>query len=95
MACTGGPLSIASFSIISNPNQNWIGGGGAPLCAALFFFSADVDLLRPLLFVPCGGEFASVIMKSGSIVKSFAAPLLPPCHVIWNLWIFPKVGVSM
>ena len=83
VACAGAPSSIAGFSIIWNPSQNCIVGGGVSLGAALFFFSADVDLLPPLLFVPCGGDIVSLIMKSGSTVKSLVAPLLHP--VILNL----------
>ena len=78
VAISGASSSIASLSNISNPSQNLLVVGGVSLGAAFFFFSADVVLLFPLRLVPCGGEFASRISKSGSFVKFRAAPLLPP-----------------
>ena len=62
--------------------------------AGLVFFSADVVLLPPLLLVPWGGEFASLMVKSGSDAKFFAAPRLPPCPVISCLWYTNGGGVS-
>lgn len=79
---TGAPSSIATFSITSNPYQKCCVGVGLSLGVALFFFSADADMLPPLLFTPCGGEFSSLITKSGSAVRFFAAFLIPPCPVI-------------
>ena len=77
------PSAMAILSIVSNPNQK-CGGGVFSLVAgrvlfsadvALLLFSADVTLLPPILFCPNGGEVESVITKSGSSVKTLAAPL--------------------
>lgn len=88
----GVPSSMASFSIASNPSQKCGVGEGFSLDADLFLFSDDVALLLfsseealepPFLFCPWGGEFASIITKSGSSVRSLAAPL--PCPVMFFL----------
>ena len=48
---SGVPSSIANFSIISNPSQNFRIDGDNLLGIGLFFFCADVVLLPPLLFI--------------------------------------------
>ena len=94
VVCIGVPSSIASFSIISNPSHNCFDVGPS-LDADLFFFSADVVLLPPLLLTPCGGESVCLIIKFGSAVKFLVAPQLPPWPFIMNLLLMPKVGVNV
>ena len=82
---SGAPSSTASFSIISKSNQNCRVDEVDSLGASLFFLFVDVVMFPLLIFVPCRGEFVSLIMKFGSAVRSLAAPRLPPCLVILNM----------
>ena len=87
--------SIASFSITSNPSQKRFVGGVFSLGVGLFFFFVDVVLLPPLLFSPCGGEFASITTKFGLAVRSLATPLFPSCLVILSLQVLPHIEVIL
>ena len=78
----GALSSIASFYIMSNPSQKFVGGVITSLGASLFFFSVDVVRFPPLLLVPMGGEIVSLMMKSWCTVRSRAVPFLPPAILI-------------
>ena len=84
----GAPSSIASFSMASNPSQNWCAirffslGMDLPRFSkvALDLFSSEDGLVPPVLFCPWGGELVFNITKFGSSVRILVAPL--PCPVI-------------
>ena len=87
MMC-GAPSSSASFSMASNPSQNygasWFFSLGMDLPhfsnVVLVLFSSEDNLVPPVCFCPWDGELVSNITKSGSSVRILTAPL--PCPVI-------------